>query len=177
MARTFVRGPRRKTQWGGFGSESATAVLPLPVTLSAGVAQVLSSGTTVDGAGGLLDEEITVVRTIGMLTAAIQTNTAGIVASFAAGCGVFRGEVLTAGVGSLPSPEDDPDFEWLAYFQSALTNPNSVLRDGPVSGIHLPFDIRSQRIIRKGESLAWIGESQNATITVGVNGRYLFKLP
>jgi len=136
----------------------------------------VSSGIIVSGAGGFVEEEVTIVRTIGVLTVQMNSNTAGLVGSFAVGCGVFRGEALTAGVGSLPSPEDDPDFEWFAYFSGALVNPNNVLRDGPVSGFHMPFDIRAQRIVNNGESVAWVAESQNATVQLGVNGRYLVKL-
>ena len=87
-----------------------------------------------------------------------------------------RAEAIAAGVGSLPSPEDDPDFEWLYYYQGAVINPQNALRDGPVSGGRVQFDVRGQRIMRSGESVVWLAESQVSAMAVGVNGRYLVKL-
>ena len=110
------RGPRRKTEWGGFGDNAGAVALPIPISVTAGTPAIISNGIVVSGSTGLADNEVTIIRTIGVVTAAIQTNTAGLLASFAVGLGVFRGEAVAGGVTTLPSPEDDPDFEWLYYF-------------------------------------------------------------
>jgi len=174
--RNFARAMRRKTQWAGFGSASGTAVLPVPVVLAAGTPQIISANAVFAGGLGFLDEEVTLTRTIGRITFSIDEDTAELAGSFALGCVVARSEAISAGVASLPSPEDDPDAEWLYYFQGSVINPMNALRDGPVSGGFHDFDVRGQRIMRQGSSVVWLAESQVASVTVGVNGRYLAKL-
>ncbi len=178
MPRQFMRrgGARRKTQWGGFGSESGTAALPALVTLTATTSVILSQGIVADGALGMLDEEFTVARVIGHVTGAIGIDTAVTSGTIALGCAVARNEAITAGVASLPSAEDDPDFEWLYYAVFQVLNPQNALRDGPLSGVQFQFDVRGQRIVRKGQSLVWIAESQDSNCVAGVGGRYLIKL-
>jgi len=176
--RNYARAQRRKTEWMGFASATATAVLPVPIVLAAGTPQILSSGFIIGGAAfSAVDQESTITRTIGTVTWSIDEDTAELAGSFAVGLGIFTGPAITAGVASLPSPEDDPNFEWLYYFSTSVINPMNALRDGPVSGGYMPFDVKGQRVLRSGYQLAWIAESQVASITVGVNGRYLTKLP
>ena len=81
-----------------------------------------------------------------------------------------------AGVASFPSPEDDPNYEWLFYGVFMLLNPQNTLRDGPTSSFRIPFDVRGQRIVRNGHLPVWIAESQTNNAICGVGGRYLFKL-
>ncbi len=176
MARQFSRGPRRKTQWAGFGNAGGAAAIPTPVMVTAGTSTILSQGAVIGGAFGLVDEEATITRTIGMITAQMDVDTAEAVAGVSVGCGIFLTTSLVAGVVSLASVEDDPDFEWLYFASFGLINPMNALRDGPVSGIHIPFDVRGQRIVRTGYTAVWLAESQSSNVTVGVNGRYLNKL-
>ena len=122
MARTFSA-PRRKTQWAGFGDSAGAAVIPTVFELTPGTPRVISSSMIVGGAAGLFDEEVTITRTIGRLSCAIGSNTAESQGAFAVGLGIFRGESLTVGVTALPSPEDDPDFEWLYYTSGVIINP------------------------------------------------------
>ncbi len=174
--RNFARVMRRKTQWGGFGNAAAGATIPTPAALTAGTPQIISTGIIIAGAAGIVDEEFTITRTIGAVMVAHGENTANLAGSWAVGCVIARNEAVNAGVASLPSPEDDPDAEWLYYAQGSVQNPNNALRDGPTSGRFVDFDVRGQRIVRAGSTIVWIAESQVANVTVGVNGRFLVKL-
>jgi len=174
--RSYARVMRRKVQWAGFGSASGTAALPRLGAMAAGTPIILSQGSVLGGALGFLDEEVTITRMIGQLTVGLNVDTALADATVAVGCLVVRNEALVAGVVSLPSPEDDPDSEWLYYVSTILVNPQSALRDGPTSSIVIAFDVRSQRILRAGWSVVWLAESEGNNAIAGVTGRYLAKL-
>jgi len=178
MARTFQRGgSRRKTQWAGMGNSSGAAALPTYITLSAGVASILSTALIVRGQSGLIIEgEVTITRMIGEYSAVLDSETADVQATLAIGCAVVRQEAITAGVASLPSPEDDPDFEWLYYGVHGMRNePISALQTD-VSTLRKSFDMRAQRILRVGYNVVWLAETQTADAFVVVGGRYLVKL-
>ncbi len=175
----FSRGTRRKTQWLGMGNAAGTAgTLPLAIDLTAGTAAVLSQGGAVAGGFGALDEEVTVTRMIGAVSVALRVQTAEVRGTVAIGCAVVRIEALAAGVGSLPSPESDPDFEWLYYGVFPLFNSVQTANSGAdrTSALILPFDVHSQRIVRTGSSLVWLAESEGNNAIAGVGGRYLVKL-
>jgi len=176
MARARGHGSRRKTQWAGLGDAAGAASIPAPQALTVGTPAIVSFNAIVGGAAGLLDEEVTITRTVGMITCAMNVDTAVAEAGVAVGCAVARSEAITAGVASLPSPEDDPDFEWLFYASFALVNPQNALRDGPASAIHIPFDVKGQRIMRAGQSVVWIAETNESGVVLSANGRYLVKL-
>jgi len=177
MARQFTRGPRRKTQWGGFGSASGAAALPDTVDLVAGTAVILSQAIIVSGAAGLLDEEVTITRTLGFMNCGIRSATAEAEATVAIGLAVARAEAIVAGVASLPSPEDDPDFEWLFYGVYPLRNAVAAQLGSNGSGFFQGgFDVRGQRVLRSGQSVVWLAESQSSNAWAGVGGRYLVKL-
>ena len=175
MAKTHG-GPRRKTQWGGFGSNTGTAAIPEFVDLAAGTAVILSSNIVKGATVGVNDEEFTVTRTIGRFSFSIDVTTAAAAASVAVGCAVVRNEVVAGGVGVLPSPEDSPDFEWLYYGVYHMVNPGSSLADGPLSSGFVDFDVRGQRIVRNGQTLVWLAEAQGNAARGAVGGRYLVKL-
>ena len=174
--RNFARAMRRKTQWGGFGNDVGNPVLPALQTVADGATVILSRDIIVAGAAGFVDEEITITRTIGRLTAVVNVDTALNQGSYAIGCGVFSSVASAAGVASLADPESSPDFEWLYYESGILLNPNSALRDGPITGITSKFDVRGQRIVRVGQTVVWLGEAQGNAMRMGVTGRYLMKL-
>ncbi len=178
MARSFSRGPRRKTQWAGFGTPAGGATLPQLVDLVPGTAAILSSNMVVSGAVGLLDEEVTITRVIGNVFLGMRISTAEADVTFAVGLAVVRAEALAAGVASLPSPESDPDFEWLYYSQVLGQNPpaGTGAADNDVWQINMPFDVRSQRIVRSGQTPVWIVECETSNAIAGVGGRYLVKL-
>ncbi len=113
--RQFARAMRRKTQWAGFGDQGASAVLPTLQTVASGASVILSQGFVIGGSVGVLDEETTITRTIGRVTVVLNADTALSAGTYAVGLGVFRNQAVTAGVASLASLEDNPDFEWLYY--------------------------------------------------------------
>ena len=178
MARQFSRGARRKTQWAGFGDEAGTAAFGSMLALTAGTPVILSVGMIIGGAAGFFDEEVTITRMIGTVTALLNSVAAGAQARVGIGCYVADQVAITAGVASLPSPEDSPDSEWLYYAQFDLTNPITSPTEGQISvnARVVDFDVRGQRIVRAGESPVWIAESETSGVIIGVGGRYLGKL-
>ncbi len=177
MARVRGRGPRRKTQWAGMGEGTgAAATLPVFVTLNVGVPQILAQRFIVNGGLGFLDEEVTITRMIGSFTAQLNLSAVNTAATLAIGCAVVRAEAATAGVASLPSPEDDPDFEWLYYSVMGLHHGPVANADAVVSGGIREFDVKGQRIVRAGNNVVWLGETETADMRVQVGGRYLVKL-
>jgi len=174
--RVFSRGPRRKTQWAGFGDNAGAATLPDPVTINAGNSAILSYNMIVAGGAGLVDEEVTICRVVGRATAHVNFETANSSAAFAMGLAVVRNEALAAGTGSMPDPETDPDFEWLYYHVGQLYTPGNTNRDGPLSGYTWQFDVRGMRVVRAGQTVVWIGEAETNACWMGVGGRYLCKL-
>ena len=155
---------------------AGAAVLPAPIALTAGTAAFVSIGAILGGASGFVEEEVTITRMVGMVSAGIRTDTTSATASVAIGCGVFTGEALSAGIASLPSPEDRPDFEWLYYNVFPLWNPLALDGSSNGRGINISFDVKGQRIMRAGQTVAWIAESQGQAAFAGVGGRYLVKL-
>ena len=175
--RTFSRGSRRKTQWAGFGDENGAVNLPPLVAATAGTAIIISQNLIIASSfGGLFDEETTITRTLGMLSAQMNVATANLQAEVAVGAYVARNEAVTVGVTALPDPEDDPDAEWLYYSSFQLRNNEEAFRDGPLAGIHIPFDVKGQRILRAGSVLVWIAKCITNNVRVGVTGRCLVKL-
>ena len=174
MARQFTRGSRRKTQWAGFASSSATAVYPGEVVLASGVAGIVSQGFILSGGVGLLDEETTITRTIGIVSAQLDGTGAG-AGEFGIGAIVARNEAVVAGVASLANPETDPDAEWLYYFTGHLERQVTSEPAG-IATMLMPFDVRGQRIVRAGSTVVWIASVRGATMNLSVNGRYLVKL-
>ncbi len=175
--RRFSRGSRRKTEWAGFGNSVGAAALPTPVSvLTSAPRAILSLNVIVGGGLGFLDQEVTITRMIGQLMIAMNTSVAEAQASWAVGCIVERNEAAAAGIGSMPSPEDDPNSEWLFYASGSLINPDNALKDGPTSSRFVDFDVRGQRIMRSGETLVWIGHAETSNLIMGVNGRLLVKL-
>ncbi len=176
--RNFARAMRRKTQWGGFGDETGAVALGSMQALAAATPVILGFNIVVAGGVGLVDEEVTITRMIGNVTCMLNNITASAQARVALGCIVVRNETITAGVASLPSPEDDPDAEWLYYSQFDVTNPvlNSIEGVSGVNVYRMAFDVHSQRVVRSGSTVVWIGESQTNNVLLGVAGRYLVKL-
>ena len=168
---------RRKTQWAGFGSETGTATLPTPIDVATATpSAILSFNATIAGALGFVDEEVTITRMIGRIFAALNTTSNSADGTYAIGCIVARNEAIAAGIGSLPSPETQPDAEWLYYTVGSLINGANVLKDGPLSAVEFGFDVHAQRVLRAGSSVVWIGHAETSNLTLGVSGRYLAKL-
>ena len=176
-ARFRGRGPRRRTEWAGFGNRDGNPILPIVRSVTVGTALILSKDAITSGVAAVVVQEYTITRMIGFATFAIGVTTASAVATLAIACGVMREDAISAGVASLPDPEDDPDFEWLYYGSVALINPANALKDGPGSTVIVPFDVWGQRIVRTGVIPFWIAKSEGQNCDAGVTGRYLIKLP
>ena len=174
--RNFARAVRRKTQWAGMGSQAGTAAIPDMITIAAGATALLSIGFVIRGALGIIDEETTVTRTIGMLRARIDLGTADLQAKYAMGCAVVTQEALAAGVASLPDPATAGDFEWLYYSTGQLQRGLTANDENGLATVAVPFDVRGQRIVRAGQNIAWWCSAVDAAVQIGVAGRYLVKL-
>jgi len=179
MARQFqARAARRKTQWAGMGDFGGGANLPTFRTVGTSSPAILSQGLVVGGALGLVDEEVTITRMIGHLNLFINSATASAESTVAVGVGVARVEAINAGVGSLPDPESQPDFEWLYYTVVGLRNGQAGDPDGStIASQMIPFDVRGQRVLRSGSSMVWLAKAETTGAFVQVGGRYLVKLP
>ena len=178
MARAFRSGgPRRVTQWGGLGNQDGSTVQRSTfVSGASGVTIILSSGLIVGGGYGFVEERVTITRLIGSFAARIQPDTSGLAAAYAMGCAKARVEAITAGVGSLPSPESQPDFEWLYYHAGNLRRDGTANTDNGLTTIRVEFDVRSQRILHSGESLVWLCSIRTNAVEAAVGGRALVKL-
>jgi len=181
MARRMSSDRRRLTQWGGIAAEDGAAdTLPVMVTLAAGTPAFLSQGvdTTLNSTTNQFEERVTLTRTIANIVAHMNVVTASSRATVAIGCLVVTAEALAAGVGSIKSPEDDPDADWVFYSVFQLRNPvASTLEGGAAPDSYREHvDVRSQRKILVGQTLIWIAEAELSDVSVGVGGRYLLKL-
>ena len=178
-ARSFARrGMRRKVQWVGMLDQAGANAFPVFTALPTATAAILSFGVVASGiAADAVEEEVTITRTIGLLTVHLDVDTADALGAFAVGLIVQRGEQVTAGVASMPTPLGDPDAEWLYWTAGMLRNSNLTSREGPISSLHIPFDIRSQRVLRRGSTPVWLGQGAAAGLVASVSGRYLVKLP
>ena len=178
MARR-VSGPRRKTQWFGTLDVAGSNVLPLLVSAVNGATSILAQGLARAAGSGASDEEVTITRMIGNLLIVLDGTAASANGGgFAIGCLVTRSEAAIAGVASMPSPETDPDAEWV-YHTSGIVQRETVETNsaGGNAFLRIPFDVRGQRIIRTGSTVVWLGSARGATILMGANVRYLVKLP
>ena len=179
--RNFARAMRRKTQWAGFGNEAGAATVPVMLNVTAGTTAIISVGAITAGGAGIFDDETTITRTIGRVAWSLSADgAAGTRTSVAIGCAVVRNEALTAGISALPSPETDPDFEWLYYSVHQLQQVGAQLDGASLEGESHAFDVRGQRIVRLGQTLVWLAAVTSAAVAVdarvGVGGRYLVKL-
>jgi len=174
--RQFSRGVRRKTQWGGFGHDDGTVLLPAAIAIAANASAILSQQVVVAGTTGFIDEEVTITRMIGRVSYMINNVSASSQASWALGCYIARQEAITAGLASLPDPEQDPDAEWLYWASGIAINGTDVLRNAMTSGSLFNFDVKGQRVMGRKESPVWIAHVEGAGCLVGVSGRYLVKL-
>jgi len=176
--RAFTRAMRRKTQWGGFGDAAGGANLPSWTTVASGASVIISQALIRQGSSGIVDEEFTITRMIGTFAARMSVQTADANAIVAIGAIVQKQVAIAAGVASLPSLEDAPDSEWLYYSVQALRNPLTVdvTEDYGLGWVRQSFDVRSQRVVRSGDSIVWLAEAQNGAVVAQVGGRYLVKL-
>ncbi len=178
--RNFARAQRRSTSWLGFGDESgSSAALGSMQTLAVGTPSILSQLMVRQGQlEDVIGAQMTLTRTIGNITARLTPVTADAEARVAIGGIVVREAALTSGVGSMPSPEDEPDADWFYYEQFDIINPaaSSIAGASAANTYRSHFDVKGQRIMRDGFAVVWLAEAQDSVVEVGVCGRYLVKL-
>jgi len=175
--RNFARVMRRKTQWGGMGDAQFAAAIPLMQSVAPGATEIISGGIIIAGSAGLVEEEVTLTRTIGRVSVSLDDSVgAGISGSVAVGLGVFTFEAVSGGVATLPSPQLRPDFEWLYYSVVQLYQVGAQDTGGNSESTQFNFDVRGQRVIRTGQTVVWLAEAVNVAMRIGVGGRYLVKL-
>ena len=168
--------PRRKTEWGAFANEAGVVAVPRLINIVSGASNVLSNGIVVEGGTGFVDQEVTITRMIGVVSARIDVETAASVGELALGMIVARSEAITAGVAALPDPIDNPGASWLFWYSTQLRRMNLDNDDGGLATIRMPFDVKGQRVLRAGSTTVWIASAQNVNMEVGVAGRVLVKL-
>ena len=174
--RNFARVMRRKTQWYGFGDAAGNAVVPDLTIAASGVVAIMSEGFIANAGTGLSDEEGTITRMIGTLFVQVLVDTVSVDAGYAIGCVIARDEAIAAGVASLPDPESEPDAEWLYWTSGRLINPDTLDKASNISHTKIDFDVRGQRVARKGSRPVWLVAGRTNTVEASVAGRYLVKL-
>ena len=145
MARNF-NAPRRMDKiWEGIGESSLT---------------LTASGTFVGGSFFTL-VPITVMRIMGeyLLQFAVGgTIVAGDLARITLAIGRVSTDAAALGASAMPDPEDEEGYPWLfwkSHVLSALTADPVQVQDG-IGYVRQQFDVRSQRKLKPGESLAWV---------------------
>ena len=164
-ARTFVRGPKRRTIWIQFQ--------PAITTMSAtGGTLIFSLNAT-----ALALRPFTIVRThLDLLYLSDQEAASESLA------GVYGRTIVTdrasgAGIASVPTPLTNTDENWFAY--QAVSNDfirTAAGLDGN-NGTHYTIDSKAMRKVGPNDDVIAVFEQQSATGAVIVaNGRYLVKL-
>ena len=175
MARRFphrTASARRRVSWEeGPGGTPFTRSDTVPLLITAGVV------TLVDGT--------TLVRTRGALTLMMKASAANSDSMAGAfGIGVTRTEAFSAGVGSVPTPIAEQDWDgwiyWTPFYFESLTDAE-VINTGGVSGIRLEIDSKAMRKLDIGDVIyaaIEVGAEVGTSIITGhFDSRLLFKLP
>ena len=134
---------------------------------------------------------VTIVRTRGMLALQLVSSAAisnGFQGAF--GLGVATSAAVTAGIGSLPTPITEEDWDgW--YYHSYFSILSGGVIDGSAAGdqdltnphmaaLRLTVDSKAMRKLRVDETLyaaIEVTEEGTASMSASYNSRSLFKLP
>ena len=150
MARQF-RAPRRARRWESIpGSGSATLLTGDATVLHPGVI----SATTPE----------TVVRILGdgLLVMTANGIAAGDEAQVTLAIGVVSTDAATAGAGSLPDPQAEPEYPWLWWQSKTFFAVAAAVDGGDGSQVwRYRVDVKSQRILRPRQSLVLIAQYVN----------------
>ncbi len=163
---------RRRMEWTVIPNGSNTFVADAVAQVSGSVNFAGAGNTILRMLGELLiSQQVALVSTeIRLITSAI---------------GLFSAEAIAAGVASMPSPSADPNWPWLWWNSTSLVHGVGAL-DVTSAGIgmrRIPFDVKTKRKIRSGESLVMLSnysEVSGSTGTVTVTAaqtRVLAALP
>ena len=165
---------RRKTAW-NVGPHTAGLF-----TASAAGAVLFNTGVTPTVSG------LTIVRLRGEFTAWISVATTlgdGFQGS-AVGFGIVNEEAFAAGITSVPSPIDDPEWNgWLyhKYIGSMVSLETTEVARGPLGAVRFDIDSKAMRRFRTDDVIIGVyellTEIGTAVVTVESKTRLLFKLP
>ncbi len=175
----FPRGSssRRQTAWSIGPATGSAPGSPQAISASGTTLATIGIGANVQG--------LTLIRTRGQLTLSLDTAAAngnGFVGAF--GIAVVGGEAFTAGVGSLPDPQDDADDErWLYHRWFQVHSTTAVTADigaQPLASVVVEVDSKAMRKTEENEVIcAVLGVVEIGTASMGwmFASRVLDKLP
>ncbi len=119
--------------------------------------------------GGILNftAAITVLRMVGTYTIGPTSATAALdEAHIAVAIGVVSSDAAAVGAGSLPDPEDEPEYPWLYWMHHNFFYPAvSTDAGGATLSGRFAFDSRSMRKIKPRESLVFLAQYQDVVGT------------
>jgi len=170
-----VRTQRRKTAWGvgpNATAQASTAALN-PIAWANGV--VLQN-----------DSEATIVRIRGIMSLVLHVSSLAAGGFLgAAGIGITTAAAFAAGVGSMPSPITELDWDgWMWHHFYDVHSVTATIADGANAGAvyqRVLIDSKAMRKFRTDEVVFGIWENAEeigtATVTIHANSRMLFMLP
>ena len=152
IARSFVRGPRKATDW------SASSVATALVTLAGSSVVLLEIFVPISGGE-------TLIRTRGFFTygsdqAAANENIIG-----AVGIGVVSEQAATVGITAVPHPDTDSAWGgwlWHHYFAARIEVGSAVGFD-PLMQQNIVIDSKAMRKVGDSERLVVVVENSSAT--------------
>ena len=180
--RPQIRSQRRKANWTVGPQSGADGV---PIALSASSKVLMGVGAVV------LDSGITLVRTRGELMILLKTSSnaaGGFVGAF--GLCVVTDQAFAAGVGSIPGPVADDDWDgWFYHRYLALGSGGAIAAaaaadedqvNSVTAALRVEVDSKAMRKLTVGQTIVGmleLAEQGTATASIFFNSRMLVKLP
>ncbi len=163
---TSVRGPRRKTTWGGVADQSYVAV-------GANASVIVSSFQPF--ASGIINP--TVIRKRGMISIVPNVTTADIEIVGAYGVGVVTADAFAAGAGSIPGPWTDSDWDgWFVWRSFSMSFEFQDATGVMLDGLQFEVDSKAMRKIESDDVIVSMCESQAAAFRISAPIRTLLLL-
>ena len=161
--RSFVRGPKRLTQWLGPADQGFVSVT------GAGALIVASSS---------FEEPLTIVRTRGAFTLKPTSFASDLNFTGAMGMAIVSTEAFTAGIASVPEPFSDADWGGWMVWRSFGEHVQSITQAGVIypGSLTLEIDSKAMRKVTPNETLVVVAESQAGAFDVFDGTRHLLKL-
>jgi len=160
-----VRTPRRRKSWDSFTGSVLT---------------LTANGTSIGSAAlSFAESGRTIMRVLADINVSFHTAvsiTASDSADITCGLAIVTADAFSAGAGSLPDPEDEPNFPWLMwkhiniYAFLAETSTQPFIPAGDAS-FRWEVDSRVMRKMRAGEALVWVVQYVDITGTPSVSVR------
>ena len=162
--------PRRKTAWdNGPGANTLLGITSSTAGIVGSGSEVLQDGVTLVRTRGYFN----IVQTLGDASLAGYTG--------AIGLGLVGKPAFTAGVGSVPTPITEADWEgWIWHQLFDLRVPVAAAVGTVVDNLRFEIDAKAMRKTGLQEVFYFaieVTEVANAAITVRAGSRMLFKLP